>query len=149
MERTFKLDPKPVPKGLYIFTGIIFIVNGSFMLFSNSLKPLSIVVGILTILAGIGYLILSPFKYSRKSRLFPSVKIDNNSIWAKTGFWSRPVVVKWEDIREIDLDSYKVHFKLKKSSQSFRYNCIPETSIVLKNAIREEADSRGIKVSGG
>jgi len=149
MERIFKLEYQPAPRGLYIFTGVIFIINGSIILYSNSLKPLSIVAGILTILAGLGYLFLSPFKYSKEGKFFPRVKIDEVSIWAKTGFWSRPVVVKWEDIREIDLDSFKINFKLKKSSQSFRYNCYPEISIALKNAIREEANLKGIKVTGG
>lgn len=138
-----------MPKGLYIFTGIIFIINGGIILYSNNLKLLSIIVGVLMILAGLGYLFLSPFKYSQKSKFFPRVKINEVSIWAKTGFWSRPVIVRWEDIREIDLDSYRINFKLKKSSQSFRYNCIPETSVALKMAIREEADSKGIIVNGG
>ena len=114
MEKIFKLEYKPMPKGLYIFTGIIFIINGGIILYSNNLKLLSIIVGVLMILAGLGYLFLSPFKYSQKSKFFPRVKINEVSIWAKTGFWSRPVIVRWEDIREIDLDSYRINFKLKK-----------------------------------
>ena len=149
MERTFKLDPKPLPKGFYILQGLLFIFMGSVFLFDNVLQPWNTIAGVFAILAGFGYIFLSPFKYSEKSRLFPKIKIDDDMIWAKTGFWSRPVVVRWEDIREIDLDSFKINFKLKKSSQSFRYNCYPEISIALKNAIREEADLRGIKVTGG
>lgn len=113
---------------MYIFNGIIYILFGVSQFFSGIWEPFNIVFGIIFIGAGLGYLFLAPLTLSSQGNFALKVKIDDISFWAKRTFFGRPVTYKWEDIRDIEFDSYIIRFKIKKGLENFRYNSTPDIS---------------------
>ena len=91
----------------------------------------------------------SLFVLSEKSPFSPKVKITDDSLLLKSGFWSRSKKLSWRNIQKIDIGSYKVTFHDTTKDFVFKYEADAEVSIQLKKAIRLAAQEKHIPVIGG
>ena len=143
------LERRRIPKEIYILVGILYILIGAGQLYSSHGKLLTIFLGSVLILLGLWITLAGSGMKSLESRLSPKVKIDQDKFSGKTTFFGKSFVCHWKDVKDIEFDSFIIRFRIKKGMESFRYNCIPEISIDIKNEVRKIAELKEIPVSGG
>jgi len=96
------------------------------------------------------FMIITPlFLLSEKSIFSPKVKITNEHVLLKNGFWSRSKKLPWATIQQIVFGSYKIIFQMNEKNHIFQYDSDSEVSIQIKNALREGAEEKNIPVIGG
>lgn len=134
---------------LFMFTGLLFLVNGSFLIYNNVVDPVGLIIGILTILGAIYYIMYGYFTFSEKSKWAPKVIIENDHIQIKKKMFKPAATIVWERINKIIFGAYEITFDIEGKSDVLNYDTSSEVSIELKEAIREAADEKGIEVVGG
>lgn len=136
-------------KWLYYSLGLLFLFNGVFHIFSNSFKPIGIILGILMIIGGMWYIIYGFTAFSVSSKYAPRVRIDDTEIELKNNFFKPATQINWTDVKKIEFDLYKLSFQLSDNNLVFSYNTYPDISIDIKRMIREMAEEKNIEVIGG
>ena len=142
MKQTFILEKKR-PKGLYIFAGLLFILNGSFTIYNNSSWVR--ILGILLVIAGIGYMLMPHLLIS----FGPKFEIDKDYLSIRRNYFGRIKMISWNDIKDIDLGSYQIKLNIGRDQKTINYQCDPDVSISIKTTINEFASAKGIQVTGG
>jgi hypothetical protein len=156
MEKTFLLGPGngsfslKAQRLLNFALGFMFIAQGAFSFARES--PFSLFTTLLAfaqILGGCLFLFFGFSMMSKSSRFAPKVKLNNDHIEFRLGFFQANVSIKWHDVRAIDLRSYGMTFRLAESNRAIDYKTSPKISIEVKEAIREFAEAKGIVVAAG
>lgn len=138
-----------VNKWGFTITGIIFLVNGLYHIISDIISPIGMILGIVMIPGGIAYSFYGLMAFSESSKYAPRVSIDNETILLKSNFQRPPVLISWDRIKQISLTSYLIKFFTEEEEYHFPYEANSDTSISIKSAIREIAESKQIEVLGG
>lgn len=136
-------------KWLFSLTGLLFLVNGGFNIYSNNLQPFRIILGILMLIGGIYYVFYGLFGFSHNSKLATKVKVNDYMIELKNSLWKPSTTIKWADLSSIKFQSYEIIFQLEGSSNSFSYNANSDVSKTIKQTIREFAERKNIEVVSG
>ena len=89
------------------------------------------------------------FVLSEKSPFSPKVKIMDDYILLKNGFWSAAKKLNWETIQKIEFGSYKIIFHQTEKDFIFKYEADSEVSIQIKKALRAAGEEKTISVTGG
>lgn len=137
------------PKTLKILTGIagiVFIAQGILHIISDKGFPIQQVIGGICILCGAGYLFYSATSFSKKSKYSSKVKVTDDFIEFKTGFFSDAIRYYWQNIKSIQFGSYRVIFQMEDKEQSIGYSSISSVSKEIKDTIREFASTKGVLV---
>lgn len=134
---------------LYYFMGIVFIINGIIQFILNAIHPYGMIIGILTLITGVGYLIVAFTAFSARSKYAPKVKVNDDIIELKNGIFNAPTKFNWSDIKAIELKTFRLDFQLANSKEMFTYRTTSDISINIKNTLRAFAKQKGIEVSGG
>ncbi|WP_416867464.1 MAG: hypothetical protein ACMVP2_08990 [Imperialibacter sp.] len=86
---------------------------------------------------------------SERSKYSPKVRITDEQIEFRRGFFEKNTIVRWVDIRAITLLSYSFVFELTEGQQTVKYHTSASTSKEIKETIRDFAEPKGIVVEGG
>jgi len=103
MEKIYQLNTRKMPKAMYLFVGSLYIVMGGFQIYSNQIQTFSVVIGIMLILGGSGYILLGPMTISSTSNLALRVKIGDISFWAKPGLLENQFNTTGRILRKLNL----------------------------------------------
>lgn len=136
-------------KTLHLLIGILFILNGSLQVYRTSMGAVGYIIGIPTLLMGIFYLWYAFIITSPKSKFAPKVAIDMNSIFLKNRLLGAAKTLLWADVKSITFKQFEIVFVLQKNEHSFSYDASTESSIMIKEALREYSEKKGIEVYGG
>ena len=136
-------------KTMKAFTGIAgvaIIAQGVLYIVADNGFPIRQVIGGISILFGAGYLFHSATSFSKKSKYSSKVKVTDDFIEFKTGFFSDAVRYYWQNIKSIQFGSFRVIFQMEDKEQSIGYSSISSVSKEIKDTIREFASAKGILV---
>jgi hypothetical protein len=133
-------------KYLFISTGILFLINGIYHLFSNILDPIGLFLGILMLLGGIYYLIFGIFGFSKNSSLSMKVKVDEKMIELKNSFFKPSTKLDWKEIKTIEFGNYEIVFKGNSFDKIFNYNSSADISIEIKKTLKEFAIKNNVEI---
>ncbi len=133
----------------FFLNGILFVIMGIFHIGNDLISPIGLIFGIIMIPGGIGYAVYGLLAFSEFSKYAPRVSIDDQNILLKNNFKKPPVHISWDQIRQIYLSSYLIKFLIPEKEYIFNYEANADTSISIKSAIREMAESKNIEVLGG
>lgn len=136
-------------KWLFNLTGLLFLINGIFNIYTNSIEPIGFILGVLMIIGGLYYLIYGMTAFSKNSKYAQRVNIDNKIIELKNSFFRPATQLKWTDIRAIELGSYVIDFQVEGGRKKFSYQSNADVSIEIKKSIKEFAESKSIRISEG
>ncbi|CAD5276501.1 hypothetical protein IMPR6_400035 [Imperialibacter sp. EC-SDR9] len=103
----------------------------------------------LLMLGGIFYFFMALTIASERSRYSPKVRITDDRIEFRRGFFQKNTIVHWVDITGITLLSFSFIFELTEGQRNVKYHTSASTSKEIKEAIREMAEAKGIEVDGG
>lgn len=134
---------------LFFILGFVFLLNGVINVYVKPLETIGLVLGIAQIAAGIFNVFYAWMGLSEKSRLSPKISIDEDSIGLKKSFWSSNKKIRWSDISEIEFKAFELVFNLNDSVEKFDYSSDSDTSISIKDTLREIAEGKNIEVVGG
>jgi hypothetical protein len=129
---------------LFLATGLIFILNGSIMIYQNTLGSIGFVLGVLILIAGIGYIVLIQMPLSRG----PRIEIDPNLIYIKRGYLSQGRTIEWRMIKKVEFGEYMLKLTINNTPENIGYHAEPEVSIEIKETIIQMASEKGIAVLG-
>jgi hypothetical protein len=136
-------------KWLFSLTGLLFLVNGGFNIYSNNLEPFGLILGILMLIGGCYYVFYGLFGFSENSKFASKLKVDDLTIELKNSLWKPSTKLKWSQLSSIKFQSYEIIFQLGNSSSSFSYNSNSDVSIAIKQTIRDFAERKNVEVIGG
>jgi hypothetical protein len=134
-------------RGLYFFLGLMFLLQGAFSFTREA--PFSIWNILLTIAqvaGGAVFLFFSFLMLSVSSKFSPKVRLTEELIEFRLGFFQANIVITWENIRAIEIRTYGVNFQLEESERRIDYTASAEISKEIKNAIKELAEKKNIVV---
>lgn len=94
------------------------------------------------------WIIYPQFMFNENSSFAPKVKISNDHIILKNDLWSRSKKIKWTDIKSIQFNSFRLYFTLREEQFTFNYSSDADTSIQIKEALREIAKDKNITILG-
>ena len=134
---------------LFSLTGLLFLANGIFNISYNKLEPLGMTLGVLILIGGWFYLFYGIFAFSQGSKFAPKIAFDESTIELKNSIWKSTTTLKWSEVSSITFESFDIIFQLQDHSASFSYKANPETSISIKQSIRDVAAQKNIFVTGG
>lgn len=134
---------------IWIFIGIMFIINGTLLTIGNHEEPFKFSFGVIEFLFGLYALFYSIAVFSTNSKLAPRVKVDSDLIEVKKKMFGQVDRIEWDLIDKISFDSYSITFTKEGVNKVINYDTTSEVSIEIKEAIRETADAKGIEVIGG
>ena len=83
---------------------------------------------------------------SEASKYSPKIRITDEVIEFKLGFFQANNIVLWNDVRSIVMKSYGIVLRLAESQQYIKYKSSPEISKKVKEIIREVAGQKGIEL---
>jgi hypothetical protein len=132
---------------LYFFLGLMFLLQGAFSFTREA--PFSIWNILLTIAqvaGGAVFLFFSFLMLSVSSKFSPKVRLTEELIEFRLGFFQANIVITWENIRAIEIRTYGVNFQLEESERRIDYTASAEISKEIKNAIKELAEKKNIVV---
>lgn len=138
-----------VTRWLVCFTGLLLLSSGILQLYPEPGSRADLLFGLLLVVTGIFYGFYGLTAFSKKSRLALKVKVNKKAIELKNSFWKPSVSIAWEEIRSVELGNYEISFELGNLRKVFQYNTNPEVSIEIKETIRDFAELRNIRVTGG
>jgi len=147
MEKSILLEQRN--KTLWILLAVLFCVNGVMHLINEQLPLYRMILGILMILLSIIYATYSFLGFSVNSKYAAKLRITDQLIELKSSFWKPLVKLNWDDVKNIQLDNFKVIFELTSGTKSISYNTSAERSRQLKQLLKETAEQRNIQVIGG
>ncbi len=133
----------------FTITGIVFILNGVFQIIGDYAQPIGLILGVIMIPGGIGYIVTGWLSFSEKSKYAPRITFDEQVLLLKNKLSKPPTILEWGQIKRIELYSYQLKFFSPKADYIFPYEANASTSINIKSAIREIAESKHIEVIGG
>lgn len=133
---------------LSIFVGIINVANGIRIVHKEN-STLWFIMGLLLIVSGIVVSVYGYLAFSEKSRYAPRVAINDKLIFIKEKLMKHAVEIPWDHIDNISFAPYKIVLKLPYSDYVFSYRSASDASKEIKSSIREMAESKQIKVTGG
>jgi hypothetical protein len=134
---------------LFFIMGLVFLLNGAINVYGRPLDTIGLILGIAQIAAGLFNVFYAWFGLSEKSRLSPKISIDEDKVVLKKSFWSNSSNIKWSDISEIEFKSFELVFNLNGGMERFDYIADSDTSIAVKQYLRDVAKSKNIEVIGG
>ena len=85
---------------------------------------------------------------SKKSPFSPKVKISEHDIILRNDLWGKNTTVNWNDLEKIELGSYRLTFYKEGSYFTYHLDTIKETSIAIKQAIREAGKHKEVLITG-
>jgi hypothetical protein len=132
---------------LYFFLGLMFLLQGAFSFTREA--PFSIWNILLTIAQVAGGAVFLFFSFSMlsvSSKFSPKVRLTEELIEFRLGFFQANIVITWENIRAIEIRTYGVNFQLEESERRIDYTASAEISKEIKNAIKELAEKKNIVV---
>jgi len=141
------------PKAMKIFHGLmalILIIQGLFRFFDGNTSSWGIVKTVLTLLlffGGLYYLFLFFKGFSKTSSFAPKVRLTEQSIEFKVGFFRDVIRIKWSDLKMIEMKSYKLIFHLSNTIEEVNYTTTFFISKEIKKGIMEFADAKGVLVT--
>ena len=138
-----------VTRWLIGLTALLFLSNGILQLYPAPDSRADLIFGVLMIVTGIFYGFFGLTAFSKKSGLALKIKVNEKAIELKNSFWKPSTSVNWAEIRSVELGNYEISFELDNLRKVFHYNSNPETSMEIKETIREFAELRNIRVTGG
>lgn len=126
-------------------------INGVMILIDDRISLFRDALGVSMLLLCLFYGFHSVLGYSVTSKYAAKIRVTDNLIELRTKFGLVGTTLKlnWQDIKEIQFDSYSIHFKLSDGTKSVRYQTSSERSRQLKQLLRETAEQRNIQISGG
>ena len=127
--------------------GLLFLANGAFNIYSDTTKPLKLILGVLMIFGGLFCGAYGLLGFSKKSRFALKVKIDDETIEIKYSLLKPPMLLNWSAIQAITFGQHEVGFDLGSITKLFSYRANEETSRNIKQAIRDMAESKNIPVT--
>ncbi|MFY0651397.1 MAG: hypothetical protein JXQ96_05160 [Cyclobacteriaceae bacterium] len=136
-------------KGLHAFMAGILILQGFFHFYDgyfDAIGSFRSILAIVLLLGGLYYLFLFFKGFSKSSGFAPKVRLSDEALEFKTGFFRDIVKIKWEDVRSIELKSYRLIFHLPNTEKSVSYTTTNYISQEIKRSIIEYADSKGVQV---
>jgi len=136
-------------RGLYLLLAFIFSVQGGLSLAREHNSILWVSLGFLLLASGVYHLYMALMLGSKTARLTPKVRLTDDFIEFRLGFFLASIVIRWEDVRSILLKSYRLEFELRESRMEVKYSGTAELSLEVKEAIREFAVRKNIEVHGG
>ncbi len=136
-------------RGLYLLLAFLFSMQGGLSLVRDRDSFLSTSLGFLLVAGGIFYFYMAVMAGSKTARLSPKVRLTDEFIEFRLGFFMASVIIQWEDVRAITLKSYRLEFELKESRKEIKYSGTAELSLEVKEAVRGFALRKGIEVHGG
>ncbi|MEQ9374475.1 MAG: hypothetical protein RIG68_04830 [Imperialibacter sp.] len=86
---------------------------------------------------------------SERSKYSPKVKVTDEHIEIRRGFFQKNTIVHWADVKAITLLSYSIIFELTESVQKVEYHTSSSISKEIKEVIWELAETKGIVVAAG
>lgn len=140
------------PKAMKIFLGfmaLIFIIQVLFRFFDGT-SSWGIVKTVLTLVlffGGLYYLFLFFKGFSKTSSFAPKVRLMEQSIEFKVGFFRDVIKIKWIDIKMIEMKSYRLIFHLSNTIEEVNFTTTYYISQEIKKGIREFADAKGVLVT--
>lgn len=111
--------------------------------------PFGLIIGIILVPGGIVYSVYGLLAFSKSSKYAPRVEVDSGSLVFKNGVLKEPKTIRWNKIKQIEFASSRLVFSMPDSEYAFLYDTQAETSKEIKSTIREMAESKQIKVTGG
>ncbi|MEQ8811959.1 MAG: hypothetical protein RIE59_23030 [Imperialibacter sp.] len=85
-----------------------------------------------------------------QTRYVPRAELDDRLIKLKGSLWVTLTVLPWDEIASITYKTFDNNYQLRQGKEfEFEYRSNSETSIELKNLIREFAERKNIQVLGG
>ena len=133
---------------LYVAAGLLLAFNGFQMMFSSS-NLTTTILSLASVLFGLSYAFFGAFGLGSGSRFQPRVELTEDSIRIKTKIFTRMEEIKLQDIRNIEFGQYRVKVKISKQVRDFDFTRNPESSIQVKDALREWCEERNLEVLGG
>ena len=100
-------------------------------------------------LGGIFYFFMALTITSERSNYSPKVRVTDEQIEIRSGFFQKNTILLWTDIRAITLLSYSFVFELTEGVQKVEYHTSASTSKEIKAAIWKLAEAKGIVVAAG
>lgn len=147
MNETILLEGKK--KLLFIITGILFFLNGTFNLYLNTIPPFGQIIGILMMSGGIFYIVYFFIGVSENSKYAAKVKITEKVIELKSSFWKATELLNWSDVKSIQFANYQVEFELLSGKKAFPYKTSANQSKQVKRLLTEAATPKNIEIIGG
>ncbi|MEQ9219712.1 MAG: hypothetical protein RLO17_16785 [Cyclobacteriaceae bacterium] len=129
--------------------GILFVIQGIYHIMSGMVFPFGLIIGIILVPGGIVYSVYGLLAFSKSSKYAPRVEVDSGSLVFKNGVLKEPKTIRWNKIKQIEFASSRLVFSMPDSEYAFLYDTQAETSKEIKSTIREMAESKQIKVTGG
>jgi hypothetical protein len=135
-------------KKLNYFLGTLFIASGTLYFFRDNAGALErIVFSTSHFLMGIFLIFIKArIELSTSSKYAPHFLISQNGLRIKTSVLKKSQFINWNDIKKMELGSYKIGIKDKTGLQYYPYTTRKERSIRIKRAIEEMATKKGIEV---
>lgn len=135
-------------RGLYFFVGLMFLAQGAFSFARES--PFSAWNILLTIAQAAGGTIFLFFSFSMlsvSSKFSPKVRLTEELIEFRLGFFQANIVITWENIRAIEIRTYGMNFLLQEGERRIDYTASAERSKEIKMAVRDYAVLKRIDVT--
>jgi len=108
-----------------------------------------IILGFVMISASVAIGIFSILMYSEKSKYAPRISIGDNLIRIKEKLMRQSIEIPWGEIKNVNFTQNKIMFLREDSDYVFNYESSTDTYKSIKSAIKELAESKNIKVTGG
>jgi hypothetical protein len=135
-------------KKLNYFLGTLFIASGILYFFRDNAGAVERI-GFATshFLMGVFLVFIKArIELSTSSKYAPHFLISNDGLRIKTSVLKKSKYIKWDDIKKVELGSYKIGIKDKTGLQYHPYTTRKERSIQIKKAIEEIACQKGVEV---
>ncbi|MEQ8415112.1 MAG: hypothetical protein RIB71_11620 [Imperialibacter sp.] len=137
-------------KWVLMVAGTLFCAYSAYWLvgYFDSGQGISIFFGVAWLGSGIYYLTTSMLLF--QTRYVPRAELDDRLLKLKGSLWGTLTVLSWDEIASITYKTFEINFQLRQGKEfEFEYRSNSETSIELKNLIREFAERKNIQVLGG
>ena len=136
-------------KWLFSITGLLFLMNGAWHIYTDNFDPVGVILGVLLIIGGLFYTLYGIFGFTEDSKFAPKVKIDESIIELKKSLWKSSTKLHWSDLSSIKFQPYEIIFHLKDSTKTFSYKSNADVSLSIKNTISVFAERKNIEVIAG
>jgi hypothetical protein len=146
MKKTFSLG---VRQWLYIFMGVMFLLNGIIGYFKEEPMTIEYWLMVLNLSFGSYAFIYGLIVSFDLMGLSPKVVVTSEGVLLKSKPFSSGKELSWDEVKAITFHSYQMDFKLETEPVFFDYNCSANTSMKIKEAIRDMAEMKQIPVTGG
>jgi hypothetical protein len=132
-----------VLSGLFMLTAISYFIN--YMEKEHELGR-HFFTSFIYIFTALLFFLKARIELSSTSKYAPHFMISDDFIKVKTGVFKKSILINWNDIKKVELGSYKIGIKDKTGVQYYPYQTRKDTSIQIKRAIEEMATQKGIEV---